>query len=388
MLAAISSRKRTEKYVVRGVGLIKTMEDIENIVVKEAGGVPVYVGMWQKSNRACGPSWGGGGERQTGSRHRHRPHAARRECPRSRAVDQGRIAEIHQKGILPDGLRIVPFYDRIELIKAALDTVYKALPEGVLFVVIIFLLFLGNVRSALAVTIVLVVAPVVTFIAMYFSGVTANLMSLGGLAISLGMITDAAIIQVENVERHLASAGKDELNSTETRLPIVLKGVQEVRGPSLFGELIIAVTFLPILGLVGMEGKTFHRLALTIMMALGVSLILSFTLSPALCLFLLKTAHHKDTFFCPLGKTVVSSCAQLGAWTSADQVVTALTMFAASLAVFPFLGGEFIPILNEAAITPQTIRHPSISLEESIDIKRRCSGQSWSFLKSEWSYQK
>ncbi len=364
--------KRSEKYIVRGIGLIKTIEDIENIVVKEARGVPVYVG--DVAHVQIGPAVRHGAAVVNGNREAVAGIVLMLRGGNGRDVVQAvkdRITEIHEKGILPGGLRIVPFYDRIELIKAALHTVYKALAEGVLFVVIILLFFLGNVRSALAVTIVLVVAPVVTFIAMYFSGVTANLMSLGGLAISLGMITDAAIIQVENVERHLASAGEDELNSTETRLPIVLKGVQEVRGPSLFGELIIAVTFLPILGLVGMEGKMFHPLALRIMMALGVSLILSFMLSPALCLFLLKTAHHKDTFSVRWAKRLYRPVLNWALGHRLIVVVTALTMFAASLAVFPFLGGEFIPILNEAAITPQTIRHPSISLEESIDIEKK-----------------
>jgi cobalt-zinc-cadmium resistance protein CzcA len=149
-----------------------------------------------------------------------------------------------------------------------------------------------------------------------------------------------------------------------------LKGVQEVRGPSLFGELIIGLTFLPILGLVGMEGKMFHPLALTIMMALFISLILSFTLSPALCLFLLKTAHHGDTFPVRWAKRLYLPVLK---WALAHRlivVVGALAMLAGTLALFPFLGGEFIPILNEAAITPQTIRHPSISLEESIEIEK------------------
>src|SRR5207237_3732889 len=113
------------------------------------------------------------------------------------------VRNIHAKDLLPDDLRIVPFYDRIELITAALKTIYKSLLEGVVCVVLVLFLFLGEVRSALAVAAVLVVAPLVTFIAMNFAGLSANLMSLGGLAISLGMIADAAIIQVENVERHL-----------------------------------------------------------------------------------------------------------------------------------------------------------------------------------------
>ncbi|MGD9728102.1 MAG: efflux RND transporter permease subunit, partial [Nitrospiraceae bacterium] len=166
------------------------------------------------------------------------------------------------------------------------------------------------------------------------------------------------------------SAGQEVLSSIEKRLPIVLKGVQEVRGPSLFGELIIALTFLPILGLVGMEGKMFHPLALTIMMALFISLILSFTLSPALCLFLLKTAHHGDTFPVRWAKRLYLPVLKWALGHRLIVVSAALALFICSLALFPFLGGEFIPILNEAAISPQTIRHPSISLQESIEIEK------------------
>ncbi|WP_447601801.1 efflux RND transporter permease subunit [Nitrospira sp. Nam80] len=363
--------KGAEKYIVRGIGLIKTVEDIENIVVKEVRGIPVYVR--DVADVVIGPAVRHGAAVADGKREVVAAIVLMLRGGNARDVVEAiknQIAEIRDKGVLPGGLRIVPFYDRIELIQAALHTVYKALAEGVLFVVLILLFFLGNVRSALAVTIVLVVAPVTTFIVMYFYGLTANLMSLGGLAISLGMITDAAIIQVENVERHLASAGQEVLGSIEKRLPIVLKGVQEVRGPSLFGELIIALTFLPILGLVGMEGKMFHPLALTIMMALFISLILSFTLSPALCLFLLKTAHHGDTFPVRWAKRLYLPMLKWALGHRLIVVSAALALFIASLALFPFLGGEFIPILNEAAISPQTIRHPSISLEESIEIEK------------------
>jgi heavy metal efflux system protein len=143
------------------------------------------------------------------------------------------------------------------LIHAALHTVYKALIEGIVFVMIVLYLYLGNIRGALAVTIVLIVVPLGTFIVMRYYDLSANLMSLGGMAISLAMITDAAIIQVENVSRHLSEASEEDRRSVEGRVPIVTKGVAEVLGPSLFGELIIALTFVPILGLVGMEGKMF-----------------------------------------------------------------------------------------------------------------------------------
>jgi cobalt-zinc-cadmium resistance protein CzcA len=363
--------KGAEKYIVRGIGLIKTLEDIENIVVKEVQGVPVYVR--DVADVQIGPAVRHGAAVVDGTREAVAGIVLMLRGGNARNVVQAvkdQVDDIHRKGLLPDGLRIVPFYDRIELIKAALHTVYKALAEGVFFVVLILLFFLGNIRSALAVTIVLVIAPIATFIVMYFYGLTANLMSLGGLAISLGMITDAAIIQVENVERHLASASREVLSSIEKRLPIVLKGVQEVRAPSLFGELIIALTFLPILSLQGYEGKMFQPLALTIMMALFISLVLSFTLSPVLCLFLIKSAEHRDTFPVRWAKRLYLPVLE---WALGHRVIVvgaALVLLAVSLALFPFLGGEFIPILNEGSITPQTIRHPSISLEESIDIEK------------------
>ncbi|HET7058834.1 MAG TPA: CusA/CzcA family heavy metal efflux RND transporter, partial [Nitrospiraceae bacterium] len=280
------------------------------------------------------------------------------------------VRNIHAKDLLPDGLRIVPFYDRIELITAALKTIYKALLEGVVCVVVVLFLFLGEVRSALAVAAVLVVAPLVTFIAMNFAGLSANLMSLGGLAISLGMIADAAIIQVENVERHLASASRDVTGSILKRLPVVLQAVLEVRKPSMFGELIIAVTFLPLLSLVGMEGKMFSPLALTIMLALFASLVLSLTLSPVLCLVMLKAGHEKDSFLVRWAKRLYLPMLQWAMSHRLAVLAIAVALLACSFALFPFLGGEFIPILNEAAITPQTIRHPSISLEQSIEIEK------------------
>jgi cobalt-zinc-cadmium resistance protein CzcA len=362
--------KDEEKYIVRGIGLIRTLEDIENIILREVHGTPVYIR--DVAEVRFGHAVRHGAAVLDGSREVVSALVLMLRGGNAREVVQAvkdKIDEIHSKHILPGGLRIVPFYDRMELVNAALHTVYKALIEGVVFVVIVLYLYLGNIRSALAVTTVLIVAPLGTFIVMRYYDLSANLMSLGGLAISLGMITDAAIIQVENVSRHLSEATEEDRRSVERRLPIVLKGVAEVRGPSLFGELIIALTFLPILGLVGMEGKMFGPLALTIMMALFVSLLLSFTLSPALCLLLLRGEGHDDPFVVRWAKHGYRPMLD---WAMAHPMILlsgAGALLIGSLALFPFLGGEFIPILNEVAITPQTIRHPSISLEESIQIE-------------------
>jgi heavy metal efflux system protein len=348
--------KHGEKYIIRGIGLIQSLEDIEHIVIKEVGGTPVYVRdvaevRFGHAVRHGAALYNAKREVVTGIVLMLRGANARDVVERVKE----QVRSIHAKDLLPDGLRIVPFYDRIELITDALKTIYKALLEGVVCVVVVLFLFLGEVRSALAVAAVLVVAPLVTFIAMNFAGLSANLMSLGGLAISLGMIADAAIIQVENVERHLASASREVTGSIVKRLPVVLQAVLEVRKPSMFGELIIAVTFLPLLSLVGMEGKMFSPLALTIMLALFASL---------------EAGHEKDSFLVRWAKRLYLPMLQWAMGHRLAVLAIAVALLASSFALFPFLGGEFIPILNEGSISPQTIRHPSISLEQSIEIEK------------------
>ena len=162
--------------------------------------------------------------------------------------------------VLPAGVKMVPFYDRIELVARALETVERALLEGVAVVILVLYLFLRNLRGALVVALTLPLAILATFLIMQQVGLSAgNLMSLGGLAISLGMIVDAAIVQVENVERHLGEQVKGQGLLIADRLPVVLRAVLEVRRPSLFGELIIALTFVPLLTLQGMEGRCSFR---------------------------------------------------------------------------------------------------------------------------------
>jgi cobalt-zinc-cadmium resistance protein CzcA len=359
--------KGSEKYIVRGIGLIKTLQDIENIVVKEARGTPVYVR--DVAEVQIGHAVRHGAAVVNGKREVVAGIVLLLRGGNAREVVEAvkeKIDEIHEQKLLPGGLRIVPFYDRLELIVAALHTVYKALLEGIVLVILVLFLFLGNVRSALIVTATLVVAPLATFIVMDQVGLTANLMSLGGLVIAIGMIVDGSVVVVENVYRHLSEHAPV---SSARRGAIVLKATKEVAQPVIFGILIIILVFLPILSLQGMEGKMFKPLAYTIMIALLVSLLLSLTLSPALCSLALTTATEEDTWLLRQAKRWYSPALT---WSLAHRrmiLTSAVTMLGLSLMLFPFLGGEFIPILNEAAITPQTIRLPSISLEKSIEIE-------------------
>ncbi|MCC2643347.1 MAG: czcA [Nitrospira sp.] len=359
--------KDDEKYVIRGVGLIKTLEDIEHIVVKEVGGTPVYVR--DVAEVRIGHAVRHGAAVANGKHEVVTGIVLMLRGGNAREVVQAikdKVDDIHEKRLLPDGLRIVPFYDRIELITAALDTVYKALLEGIVLVVVILFLFLGNVRSALIVIATLVVTPLVTFIIMDQVGMTANLMSLGGLVIAIGMMVDGSVVVVENVYRHLAEQKDDRFNKTQ----VILHAVTEVGQPVIFGILIIILVFLPILTLQGMEGKMFQPLANTIIIALVVSLVLSLTLSPVLCALALKRGSEEDTFLLRWAKRAYLPTLRWAMGHRVGVMAIALGLLGASLALFPFLGGEFIPILNEAAISPQTIRYPSIALEKSIEIEK------------------
>ncbi|MBA5876270.1 MAG: CusA/CzcA family heavy metal efflux RND transporter [Nitrospira sp. CR1.2] len=359
--------KDDEKYVVRGVGLIKTLEDIDHIVVKQVGGTPVYVR--DVAEVRIGHAVRHGAAVLNGKHEVITGIVLMLRGGNARDVVQSikdKISEIHHKRILPDGLRIIPFYDRIELITAALDTVYKALLEGIVLVVVILFLFLGNVRSALIVTATLIVTPLVTFIIMDQVGLTANLMSLGGLVIAIGMMVDGSVVVVENVYRHLAEQRDDRLSKTE----VILHAVTEVGQPVIFGILIIILVFLPILTLQGMEGKMFQPLANTIIIALLVSLVLSLTLSPVLCAMALKRGTEEDTFLLRWAKWAYLPTLRWATGHRVTVLALALGLLGASLSLFPFLGGEFIPILNEGSISPQTIRYPSIALDRSIEIEK------------------
>ena len=356
-----------EKYIVRGVGMIRRLSDIEDIVVKEAGGTPVHIR--DVARVQIGHAIRHGAAVLNGEREVVAGIVLMLRGGNARDVVEGikvKVAEIQDKGLLPAGWRIVPFYDRIELISAALTTVYKALGEGILLVVIVLFVFLGDTRSALIVAATLTVTPLVTFFVMDRFDLTANLMSLGGLAIAIGMMVDASVVVVENIHRQLS----DPRNQGLPRQALILNAAREVARPVVFGILIIIIVFMPILSFQGMEGKMFKPMAYTIMIALMVSLVLSITLSPVLCSLTLRAGHGSDPFVLRWAKRAYLPVLR---WALGHRgvVLTATGLaLAGSIALFPFLGSEFVPILNEGTMAPLTIRLPSISLEQSIKIER------------------
>ena len=193
---------------------------------------------------------------------------------------------------LPKGVELVPFYDRTYLVKTAIHTVTKALQEGGLFIFIMLVVLLADLRSAIIVTLVLPLAALFAFIMMRWYGLSANLMSLGGLAIGIGMMADGAVVMVENIHRHLSEPPGKLKHAHAGKIETVLYAAKEVGRPVVFGIFIIIVVFLPLLTLEGFEGKMFAPLAFTIAFALLGSLILSLTLVPMLCTILLKQSPH------------------------------------------------------------------------------------------------
>ena len=346
-----------EQYVIRGLGLAKTVEDLRSIVVAIRDGTPIYVR--DVADVALGPeprqgfaTRDGRGEAVAGIVLMLRGASGRDVVA---AVKQK--VETVQKALPPD-VRLVPYYDRTELVNRAMETVRKALLEGAVLVVITLILFLGNLRSALVVTMVLPLSALVAFIFLKFFGYSANLMTLGGLAIGLGMMVDGAVVMTENIYRHLV-----ESRGTRNIIEIVREASREVARPIVFGISIITVVFLPLFTLEGMEGKMFAPLAFTIAAGLAGSLVLSLTLVPVAATFLLRgRLSERDTPLVAWCKRLYVPALRwcLAHWRVPVGIVLAGLIVSGVL--FARLGREFLPSLDEGAIGMQTFRLPSVSL--------------------------
>ncbi|MGZ8374870.1 MAG: efflux RND transporter permease subunit [Nitrospira sp.] len=361
--------RHAERSIVRGLGLIRTVGDIESIIVKEVGGTPVFVR--DVADVGIGHAVRHGAVVLNGEREVVIGTVLMIRGGNARQVVEAvktKVEDLHQSHILPGGTRLIPFYDRIELVNAAIHTVRDALIEGIVLVVFVFFFFLGHVRSAIIVTVTLIVTPLVTFIVMERFGLSANLMTLGGLAIAIGEIADGSLVVVENAYRHLAQHSGA---SQESRSSVILHATKEVGRPILFGILIISVVFLPLMTLQGMEGKMFAPLAYTLVIALLASVVVTLTLSPVLVSLILRGDHLEETRVTLWMKQGYLPVLQ---WTLRHRglILTSSTVIVlCSLALIPFVGREFIPLLEEGSLTPQVVKLPSVSLSESIELEKQ-----------------
>ena len=281
-----------------------------------------------------------------------------------------RLLEIEPR--LPAGLKINIFYNRAELVSRATGTVLKALMEAALLVAVILVLFLGGIRAALVVAVSLPLSLLITFLMMQSLGLTANLMSLGGLAIALGMLVDASIVVVENIEAGLEGRGTSGSAPTDGETPYLalLAAVGEVFKPVASGILIICVVFLPLLTLEDLEGKLFAPVAITIIMALLASLVIAFTLVPALASLILRGADKEPRLMRMISsgyRRVRARVWQHPRWTLGLSGVALL----GALWVYGGIGKTFMPTLDEGDILVQVYKLPSISLDASTAIDTR-----------------
>ncbi len=355
-----------EQYLIRGIGLIHDVQDIGNIVLKEIDGTPLFIRdvaevRIDTAVRSGAVIRDGITESVGGIVLSIRGGNAKEIVSRVKE----RVREINEQDMLPDDLRIVPFYDRSELVDAAIHTVGKVLMEGIVLVVVVLLLYLGDLRSSLIVVATLIITPLCTFMAMNHYGISANLMSLGGLAIAIGIMVDGSVVVVENAFRHLGEAAE----TGESRPTIVLRAAAEVGTPVLFGVGIICLVFLPLMTMEGIEGKMFAPLAYTIAIALFISLIVSLTLSPVLCSYLLKGGAEHDTPIIAFMKRPYLRLLDFALGYPRTVILAALLLLAGSLSLTPFLGTSFIPEMQEGSIVPGINRVPSMSLDESIKLE-------------------
>jgi cobalt-zinc-cadmium resistance protein CzcA len=364
--------QHAEQYLVRTVGLVRNLDDIRNIVLKESGGTPVYIR--DVAEVSIGTDVRYGAMIKNGTSEAVGGVVLMTSGGNAKAIValvKERVAEINAKHMIPGGLQIKPYYDRSQLVDAAIHTVTEVLGEGVIFVIIVLVLFLGDIRSSLIVSATLILTPLLTFLIMNQVGLSANLMSLGGLAIAIGLMVDGSVVVVENVFTKLSHArhvNHDGETST-SKLNIVLAAVSEVATPVFFGVAIIILVFLPLMTLEGMEGKMFAPLAYTIAIALGISLILSLTLSPVLSSYLLKGGSEEDT---RLVRTLRRPYNAMLHWALGHRKSTVLAvagLFVFAICLFPFLGTAFIPEMQEGTLSPNADRVPNISLDESLKME-------------------
>ena len=356
--------------IVRGVGLIESGADIEQVVVGAASGVPVTVGdianvrvgdAFRVASLVKGETEAVGGV------------VVARTGVNTRAVIDGvkaRLAEIEPG--LPSGVRVVPFYDRSELVDQTVDTLRTALIEEILLVTLAHVIFLMHLRSILIVTLPLPLAVLAAFLGMYYAGVTSNIMSLAGIAIAIGVLVDAGIVVTENAFRFIEQRGVVPADRRRVQ-EIVLESTRLVGRPVFFSMAIIVLAFVPLFALTGLEGKLFHPLAFTKTLAVLAATIIAVTLVPVLCTFLLRGHMHAEEAN-PVMRGLRRLYRPVLGWALTHRALTigaALLLFAGALAAGRGIGREFMPALYEGDLLFMPIADPSVSLEENTRIAVR-----------------
>ena len=354
--------------IVRGLGLIENLDDIRNIVVASHNGTPVYVkdvATVKVGNafrtaalvKDTGEAVGGVVVARTGENTKQ-------------VIDRVKQKIIELQPGLPPGVRIVPFYDRSELIEATVDTLRHALIEEIILVTLAHIVFLMHFRSILVVTLPLPLAVLCSFLLMHYTHITSNVMSLAGIAIAIGVLVDAGIVVTENAFRHLEGVNtRDRGRVLET----ILRATKLVGRPTFFSMAIIVLAFVPVFALTGQEGKLFHPLAFAKTFAMASATAISLTLIPILCTLLLRGGFHSEDRN-PVMRFLQWLYRPALAWALDHRMITlsaALVLFGGAVVLASGIGSEFMPPLNEGDIMFMPIADPSISLAQNTEYAKR-----------------
>jgi cobalt-zinc-cadmium resistance protein CzcA len=357
-----------EQYLVRTPGQVANAGEIADIVVATRAGIPIRIGdvaeVKEGTDLRTGAASLNGTETVIGT-------AMLLIGENSRAAAQKVAAKLNEiAGSLPEGIVARPLYDRTRLVDATIATVEKNLVEGALLVIAVLFLILGNIRAALVTACVIPLSMLVTITGMVENRISANLMSLG--AIDFGIIVDGAVIVVENCLRLLAEEQRrrGRVLSREERLETILAGAREVARPGLFGTVIIAVVYLPILTLTGVEGKMFTPMALTVLLALGAAAVLSVTLVPAaVALVVTGRVAERENLFMRAASHLYVPVLETAIRLRAVVITLALLLVAVAGVAASRMGGEFIPSLDEGDIAMHALRIPGTSLTQSVQMQ-------------------
>ena len=355
--------KNSEEFVVRSIGLARGMDDLRDIVIRTEAGRPIYLG--DLADVKIGGAVRRGMQSRNGTGEVIAGQVIKLFGTNSSAV----IARVEEKlveinRILPEGLNLVPYYEQKTLVQAAVKTVTDALLQGVVLVALVLLIFMGGIRPSIVVALSLPFSVLFAFLAMDRLGMTANLMSLGGLAIAIGMMVDGTIVMIENVDRHLKNGQRGQ-----SKISLISAACREVARPILFAIGIIILVFVPLFALQGVEGKTFRPLAYTVALAMLGSLVFAIGVAPMLSGFLMKLPgagasrgenrlqRGLTAIYRPVVRFFVGN-----RWAA---IVVAAALLVVGGVIAPRLGSEFTPRLQEGTIVVRLTMSPSIAMTES-----------------------
>ena len=359
------------EYVVRGLGLIESVKDIEDIVLTSMNGTPVYI-----RNVAAvqlGPEFRRGLLDKGGTDAVGGVVVIRYGANALDVIDAVKAKIQAMEPGLPRGVRIIPFYDRSSLIRHAVDTLRSALIEEIILVTLAHVIFLWHFRSILIVTVPLPLAVLTSFLFMHYFGISSNIMSLGGIAIAIGVLVDAGIVMAENVIRHAENHAEEHGEYRSKISEITLNAARLVGRPIFFAMTIIILAFVPVFALTGMEGKLFHPLAFTKTFGMIGSTIIAVTLVPVLCTFLVRGRLHReeDNPVMRFLRAIYAPSLRCALRHRGVTLVSAMTLFAFALFLASTIGSEFMPPLDEETAMWMPITDPSISLTKAAEIMRQ-----------------